>query len=195
MISKFFKLKQLCRQFLWQSLNFLFSLGFIKSGYWIANQDSSYRFSKVLYRFCWWKFLGFTVVFDSISAHIKSPISSCGCCILYWLQCFSIRCSSRWISLSVIMGIVTSLSYRGVRHRMKLSSFQKRIAQYCLQAILFFAIGLDSSSFLSHLPIAIYAWIGIIDPPYNCSLFLGAPPSLRRKKLLATWSPRQFQWH
>ena len=62
------------------------------------------------------------------------------------------------------------------------------------EAILFFAIGLGLQPvlFFSHLPIAIYAWIGIIAiRPITVSLFFRGPSvAPDEKKLLATWSPK-----
>ena len=97
---------------------------------------------------------------------------------------------------ALIMGIVTSLSYRGcsTQDEIEFLSEELESLNIACEAILFFAIGLGLQPvlFFSHLPIAIYAWIGIIAiRPITVSLFFRGPSvAPEEKKLLATWSPK-----
>ena len=97
---------------------------------------------------------------------------------------------------TLIMGIVTSLSYRSCSKEDEIEFLSEELESLNIacEAILFFAIGLGLQPvlFFSHLPIALYTWIGIIlIRPISVSLFFRGPSVAREeKKLLATWSPK-----
>ena len=88
------------------------------------------------------------------------------------------------------------MSYRGcsTQDEIEFLSEELESLNIACEAILFFAIGLGLQPvlFFSHLPIAIYAWIGIIAiRPITVSLFFRGPSvAPEEKKLLATWSPK-----
>ena len=97
---------------------------------------------------------------------------------------------------ALIMGIVTSLSYRSCSREDEIEFLSEELESLNIacEAILFFAIGLGLTPvlFFSHFPIAIYTWIGIIlVRPMTVSLFFRGPSvAPEEKKLLATWSPK-----
>lgn len=97
---------------------------------------------------------------------------------------------------ALIMGIVTSLSYRSCSREDEIEFLSEELESLNIacEAILFFAIGLGLQpvQFFSHLPIAIYTWIGIIlVRPITVSLFFRGPSmASQEKKLLANWSPK-----
>ena len=97
---------------------------------------------------------------------------------------------------ALIMGIVTSLSYRSysTEDEIEFLSEELESLNIACEALLFFAIGLGLQPilFFSHLPIAAYAWIGIIlIRPVTVALFFrGSSVAPEEKKLLATWSPK-----
>lgn len=97
---------------------------------------------------------------------------------------------------ALIMGIVTSLSYRSYSKEDEIEFLSEELESLNIacEAILYFAIGLGLQPvlFFSHLPIAVYTWIGIIlIRPICVSLFFRGPSvAPEEKKLLATWSPK-----
>ncbi len=97
---------------------------------------------------------------------------------------------------ALIMGITTSLSYRNHSNEDEIEflSHQLESLNIACEAILFFAIGLglQPGLFFAHLPIAFYAWIGIIlIRPVTISLFFRSDSvTLEEKKILASWSPK-----
>jgi len=97
---------------------------------------------------------------------------------------------------ALIMGITTSLSYRNHSNEDEIEflSDQLESLNIACEAILFFAIGLglQPGLFFAHLPIAFYAWIGIIlIRPVTISLFFRSDSvTLEEKKILASWSPK-----
>ena len=97
---------------------------------------------------------------------------------------------------ALIMGITTSLSYRNhsTEDEIEFLSDQLESLNIASEAILFFAIGLglQPGLFFAHLPIAFYAWIGIIlIRPVTVSLFFRCDSvSIEEKKILASWSPK-----
>ena len=94
------------------------------------------------------------------------------------------------------MGITTSLSYRNnsTEDEIEFLSEQLESLNIACEAILFFAIGLglQPGLFFAHLPVALYAWIGVIlIRPITVFLFFRRDVvSVEERKLLAAWSPK-----
>tara|TARA_Y100001933_G_scaffold245394_1_gene276141 strand:- start:261 stop:1358 length:1098 start_codon:yes stop_codon:yes gene_type:complete len=67
---------------------------------------------------------------------------------------------------ALVMGVVTSLAYRSssIEGEVEFLSKSLESVNIASEAILFFVVGcgLDAAVFFSHLPIALYAWIGVI---------------------------------
>ena len=97
---------------------------------------------------------------------------------------------------ALIMGITTSLSYRNnsTEDEIEFLSEQLESLNIACEAILFFAIGLglQPGLFFAHLPVALYAWIGVIlIRPFTVFLFFRRDVvSVEERKLLAAWSPK-----
>ena len=97
---------------------------------------------------------------------------------------------------ALIMGITTSLSYRknSNEDEIKFLSEELESLNIACEAILFFVIGLglQPSLFFAHLPVALYAWVGIIlIRPVTVSLFFRCKViSTEEKKILSFWSPK-----
>ena len=97
---------------------------------------------------------------------------------------------------ALVMGIVTSLTYRGssTEEEIEFLAEELETINIASEAILFFVIGLglESTSFIAHLPVAIYVWLGIIIiRPITVNLFFRrsiAQPE--EKQLLSLWSPK-----
>ena len=97
---------------------------------------------------------------------------------------------------ALIMGIVTSLSYRSSSGEGEIEFLSETLESLNIasEAILFFAIGLglQPALFFAHLPIAVYAWIGILlVRPITVALFFrGKVVSRDERRVLASWSPK-----
>ena len=97
---------------------------------------------------------------------------------------------------ALIMGIVTSWFYRtcSTGGEIEFLSEELESLNIACEAVLFFAIGLglEPALFFSHLPIALYAWLGImLIRPVTVALFFRGPSvTPEEKQLLATWSPK-----
>ena len=97
---------------------------------------------------------------------------------------------------ALVMGVVTSLAYRSSSTESEIAFLSKSLdsVNMASEAILFFVVGLglDAAAFLVHLPIAFYAWVGIvlIRPISVCLFFRGNNVPLREKILLASFSPK-----
>ena len=97
---------------------------------------------------------------------------------------------------ALVMGIVTSLTYRksSTEDEIEFLVEELETLNIASDAILFFALGLglEATSFIAHLPVAIYVWIVIIIiRPITVNLFFrssAAKPEERR--LLSFWSPK-----
>ena len=97
---------------------------------------------------------------------------------------------------ALVMGVVTSMAYRSSSTEKEINFLSKSLdsVNMASEAILFFVVGLglDAASFFVHLPIAFYAWTGIIlIRPISVFLFFrGTQVPSREKKLLASFSPK-----
>jgi len=97
---------------------------------------------------------------------------------------------------ALIMGIVTSWFYRTCSTGGEIEFLSEELdsLNIACEAVLFFAIGLglEPALFFSHLPIALYAWLGImLIRPVTVALFFRGPSvTPEEKQLLATWSPK-----
>ena len=97
---------------------------------------------------------------------------------------------------ALVMGITTSLSYRNnsTEDEIDFLSEQLESLNIACEAILFFAIGLvlQPGLFFAHLPVALYAWVGVIlIRPITVHLFFRCDAvSIAEKKILAAWSPK-----
>ena len=97
---------------------------------------------------------------------------------------------------SLVMGVVTSLAYRNSSTEREISFLSESLdsVNIASEAILFFVIGLglDAVSFLMHLPMAFYAWVGIVlVRPISVSLFFRrSHVPAKEKILLASFSPK-----
>ena len=97
---------------------------------------------------------------------------------------------------ALVMGVVTSMAYRSSSTEKEINFLSKSLdsVNMASEAILFFVVGLglDAASFFVHLPIAFYAWTGIIlIRPISAFLFFrGTQVPSREKKLLASFSPK-----
>ena len=97
---------------------------------------------------------------------------------------------------ALVMGVVTSLAYRSSSTEKEITFLSKSLdsVNMASEAILFFVVGLglDAAAFFVHLPIAFYAWIGIIlIRPISVFLFFrGTQVPSSEKKLLASFSPK-----
>ena len=97
---------------------------------------------------------------------------------------------------ALVMGIVTSLTYRksSTEEEIEFLAEELETLNIASEAILFFAIGLGlkSTSFIAHLPVAIYVWLGIIIiRPITVNLFFkGSVAEPEERQLLSLWSPK-----
>ena len=97
---------------------------------------------------------------------------------------------------ALIMGITTSLSYRknSNEDEIEFLSEQLESLNIACEAILFFVIGLglQPSLFFVHLPVALYAWVGVVlIRPVTVSLFFRSKAvSTEERKILSFWSPK-----
>lgn len=97
---------------------------------------------------------------------------------------------------ALIMGITTSLSYRNNSTEVEIEFLSEQLESLNIacEAILFFAIGLglQPGLFFANLPVAMYAWVGVIlIRPVTVSLFFRSDAvSIEEKKILAAWSPK-----
>ena len=97
---------------------------------------------------------------------------------------------------ALVMGIVTSLTYRQTctEDEIEFLSEELESLNIASEAILFFAIGLglEASSFFANLPVALYAWIGIIIiRPVTVNLFFkSSNVEPEERKILSLWSPK-----
>jgi len=97
---------------------------------------------------------------------------------------------------ALVMGIVTSLTYRQTctEDEIEFLSEELESLNIASEAILFFAIGLglEASSFFANLPVAFYAWIGIIIiRPVTVNLFFkGSDAKPEERRILSLWSPK-----
>lgn len=97
---------------------------------------------------------------------------------------------------ALVMGMVTSFSYRSSSTAGEIEFLSKSLESVNLasEAILFFVVGcgLDAASFFSHLPIALYAWVGVLlARPVSVALFFrGDHLPSREKFLLGVFSPK-----
>ena len=97
---------------------------------------------------------------------------------------------------ALVMGIVTSLTYRksSTEEEIEFLAEELETLNIASEAILFFAIGLglEATSFIAHLPVAIYVWLGIIIiRPITVNLFFtGSVAEPEERKLLSLWSPK-----
>ena len=97
---------------------------------------------------------------------------------------------------ALVMGVFTSLTYRNSSTEREIVFLSKSLdsVNMASEAILFFVVGLglDAATFFVHLPIALYAWIGIIlIRPISVFLFFrGSHVPSREKMLLASFSPK-----
>ena len=97
---------------------------------------------------------------------------------------------------ALVMGIVTSITYRrsSTEEEIEFLAEELETLNIAAEAILFFAIGLGlkSTSFIAHLPVAIYVWLGIIIiRPMTVNLFFrDSILEPAEKKLLSLWSPK-----
>ena len=97
---------------------------------------------------------------------------------------------------ALVMGIVTSLTYRQTctEDEIEFLSEELESLNIASEAILFFAIGLglQASSFFANLPVALYAWIGIIIiRPVTVNLFFkSSNVEPEERKILSLWSPK-----
>ena len=97
---------------------------------------------------------------------------------------------------ALVMGVVTSLVYRNSSTEVEISFLSESLdsVNIASEAILFFVVGLglNAGSFLMHLPVAFYTWVGIVlVRPISVSLFFRrghVPP--KEKMLLASFSPK-----
>ena len=97
---------------------------------------------------------------------------------------------------ALVMGIVTSLAYRksSTDEEIEFLAEELETLNIASEAILFFAIGLglEATSFIAHLPVAIYVWLGIIIiRPITVNLFFkGSAAKPEERQLLSLWSPK-----
>jgi len=97
---------------------------------------------------------------------------------------------------ALVMGIVTSLTYRQTctEDEIEFLSEELESLNIASEAILFFVIGLglEASSFFANLPVAFYAWIGIIIiRPVTVNLFFkGSNIQPEERRILSLWSPK-----
>ena len=97
---------------------------------------------------------------------------------------------------ALVMGIVTSLAYRksSTDEEIEFLAEELETLNIASEAILFFAIGLglQATSFIAHLPVAIYVWLGItIIRPITVNLFFkGSVAKPEERQLLSLWSPK-----
>ena len=97
---------------------------------------------------------------------------------------------------ALVMGIVTSITYRqaSTEDEIEFLSEELESLNIASEAILFFAIGLglETSSFFANLPLAFYAWIGIIlIRPVTVNLFFrGSNVQPEERRILSLWSPK-----
>ena len=97
---------------------------------------------------------------------------------------------------ALVMGVVTSMTYRSssTEDEIEFLSESLESVNIASESILFFAIGLglDMMHFFSHLPFALYAWIGVIlMRPVVVSLFFRSDliPD-KERKVLSSFSPK-----
>ena len=97
---------------------------------------------------------------------------------------------------ALVMGIVTSLTYRQTctEDEIEFLSEELESLNIASEALLFFVIGLglEASSFFANLPVAFYAWIGIIIiRPVTVNLFFkGSDAKPEERRILSLWSPK-----
>ena len=97
---------------------------------------------------------------------------------------------------ALVMGVVTSLAYRSssIEGEVEFLSKSLESVNIASEAILFFVVGcgLDAAAFFSHLPIALYAWIGVIAlRPVCVALFFHGDHVLAGETfLLSLFSPK-----
>ena len=97
---------------------------------------------------------------------------------------------------ALVMGIVTSMTYRrnSTEEEIEFLAEELETLNIASEAILFFVIGLglESTLFIAHLPVAIYVWLGItIIRPITVNLFFRRSiAEAGEKQVLSLWSPK-----
>jgi len=97
---------------------------------------------------------------------------------------------------ALVMGIATSLAYRNASTEADVEFLSKSLESVNIasEAILFFVVGcgLNAAAFFSHLPIALYAFIGVVlVRPVSVALFFrGTQVPAQEKFLLGAFSPK-----